>query len=469
MSRESSLVKNTIILGFGTFLPTLVSLITTPILTGKLTNTEYGTFDLINTLVSLLLPVVTLQIQAAGFRFIIAERSNKERCKIIISNITAVTIPAIIISGVLLAIILRSQDSLLVALMVIYFGIDIINNTLSQIARGFANNKIYSIATIAQSITKMIFIVLVLEMFSWGLNGVLTALVAGTIVSVLLLAFTLKIWDYIRFKYISGQTIKELLGYSWPMVPNSLSGWLLRLSNRLVITFFLGVEANAIYAVANKIPNLLTTVNGTFSMAWQENASVSANDDDVCSYYSKMYDTFWNLIAGSCAVLIAATPVLFCILIRGDYKAAYYQMPILFIGILYSCLSSFLGGIYVANKRTKNVGVTTVLAAISNVVIDLLTVNIIGITAGSVSTLVSYMLLTIYRMWDLQKFQPIKYRVKKIIIINIYLIIMSILCFIDNLTVNLINIPLGIIIAVYLNKDLLKVIIEKLRKILKRN
>lgn len=69
MSREGKLAKNTLILGVGTFLPKFASFITLPILTGCLTKSEYGIYDLITVLVSLLLPVATLQIQAAAFSF----------------------------------------------------------------------------------------------------------------------------------------------------------------------------------------------------------------------------------------------------------------------------------------------------------------------------------------------------------------------------------------------------------------
>ena len=62
MSREGKLVKNTLILSIGTFLPKLASFVTLPILTAYLTKEEYGTYDLITVLVSLLLPAVTLQI-----------------------------------------------------------------------------------------------------------------------------------------------------------------------------------------------------------------------------------------------------------------------------------------------------------------------------------------------------------------------------------------------------------------------
>ena len=82
--REKSLIKNTIVLSLGQFFPIFISVITLPILTAKLTKAEYGTFDLISTLVMLLLPIATLQIQSAAFRFLIEHRDNKQKCKAII-------------------------------------------------------------------------------------------------------------------------------------------------------------------------------------------------------------------------------------------------------------------------------------------------------------------------------------------------------------------------------------------------
>ena len=76
MSREGKLVKNTLVLSIGTFLPKAVSFITLPILTGYLTKAEYGTYDLITVLVALILPAATLQIQAAAFRFLIEVRDK---------------------------------------------------------------------------------------------------------------------------------------------------------------------------------------------------------------------------------------------------------------------------------------------------------------------------------------------------------------------------------------------------------
>jgi hypothetical protein len=93
----------------------------------------------------------------------------------------------------------------------------------------------------------------------------------------------------------------------------------------------MGIEANAVYVVANKIPGLLSIAQNTFTMAWQENASVVSRDRDASEYYSSMFRTMFDLMAGFFGLLIAATPILFRLLIRGDYAAAYNQIPILFV------------------------------------------------------------------------------------------------------------------------------------------
>ena len=68
MNREKSLLKNTIIITIGKVCTQMISFFLLPLYTGILSTEEYGTVDLLNTLVSLLLPIVTFQIEMAVFR-----------------------------------------------------------------------------------------------------------------------------------------------------------------------------------------------------------------------------------------------------------------------------------------------------------------------------------------------------------------------------------------------------------------
>ena len=101
MSREKNLAKNTGVLAVGKLLPQLTAFVTLPILTQNLTKAEYGTYDLIATLIMLIIPIATLQIQSAAFRFLIDCRDDAAQCTSIITNIFIVTIPVSLLAAVI--------------------------------------------------------------------------------------------------------------------------------------------------------------------------------------------------------------------------------------------------------------------------------------------------------------------------------------------------------------------------------
>ena len=125
--------------------------------------------------------------------------------------------------------------------------------------------------------------------------------------------------------------------------------------------------------------------------------------------------------------LIAVTPIIFSVLVKGDYGAAFFQVPILYFGIFFNSLVNFYSGIYIALKRTKQVGYSSVAGAIINAAINVLLIRIIGLYAASISTAVSFFVIAIYRAIDLNKIIEIKYN-KKEIEIGMGLFLISTIC-----------------------------------------
>ena len=463
MSRQGNLVKNTAVLGIGTFLPRLATFITLPILTGILTKEEYGSYDLITVLVGLYLPAVTLQVQAASFRIVVQYRDNAEELKSTISSIFAFIIP-LSIAGLLILWFFLPGAPLIKVLICAYFAADILVNNLRQMARGLGKNTDYTVSAGLSSVGSVLFVVIFVSWKRLGLTGAVLALVLSTLISDVILVYKLKISSYFRVRYINKDRIKETIAYSWPMVPNYMSMWVMRASDRMVVSAVMGVAANAVYAAANKIPSLLNMFQLAFVMAWQENATFASSDKDVSNYYSEMFETVLNMMSGFLGLLISATPILFAILIRGDYGDAYNQILVLYIAALLYCMSSFLGGIYVAYMKTKSVGVTTAIAAAINLVVDLLLIRKIGLYAASGSTLVSYLFLLIFRMVDVQKIVKIRFNYAKIGIIMAFLVVECVLCFQRTLVTDIINVLIAVIFAFVLNRVVIRQICEKLLK-----
>ncbi|MBQ3543817.1 MAG: oligosaccharide flippase family protein [Lachnospiraceae bacterium] len=462
MSREKEFAKNTVVLAIGRYLPKLFALITIPIVTATLTKDEYGTYDLICTLVSLLLPIITLQIQSAAFRFLIDCRGDKKESGKIISNIFFFTLITTLITIVIFFFIYNKVSIITRVLICMYFCTDILYLLLGQVARGLGNNSIYSVSAFVVSLTNASLVVLTLKVADLGLNGILFSYLFGQLIACIYIAKKINVLSYIHIKDCSKDMLKKLLSYSWPMVPNNLSNWVLKISDRIIITSVCGVEANAVYAVANKIPYLLSDAQSVMVMGWQENASIAAKDKDSSEYYSEMFRTMFKMVISVTGALVAATPIMFELLIKGDYDEAYYEMPILTIGMFFYCMSAFLGGIYVAYKNTKKVALTTVMAAAINVVVNLLLVKRIGIRAGSVSTLVAYLVLFGYRMFDVNKIKKIKYNYIEIIGLTIILLGMNYLTFQRNLYLDIINVVIAVILMFTCNRALISKICKRI-------
>ena len=151
MSRETNLVKNTFLLSLGRFLPKAVQIITLPIITACLTKSEYGTHDLISTLVMLLMPIATLQIQSAAFRFLIDCRNDDNQTAEIVSNILAVVLPVSFVVSLGLVVFFPGYSLLFRIVLALYFFLESLESTLAQVARGVGNNRAYSIGAIALS------------------------------------------------------------------------------------------------------------------------------------------------------------------------------------------------------------------------------------------------------------------------------------------------------------------------------
>lgn len=362
---------------------------------------------------------------------------------------------------IILYFVLSGQSISVRVFICLYFLADIIVNVARQICRGISKNVDYSISAIISAFGKMVFAVIFVYWMKMGLTGTVIALFAASTISFFYLFFRVRLYKYISLKYFDSKKLKEMLDYSWPMVPNSMSGWVMRVSDRFVVTAFMGIGANAVYSVANKIPSLLTLALTTFSMAWQESASVSSKDNDVAEYYSTVYKALFYILAGFFGILIAITPALFKILIKGDYDEAYNQMPVLFMAMLFYSMSSFIGGIYMAFKDSKSVGWTTVAAAISNLVIDVATIQYIGLYAASLSTLISYIFLLIFRIIDIKKYVVLRIDHIKLLGILVLLLMECALYYKRSMYCNLINLLIGTILFVVLNRNLIITVLKR--------
>ena len=257
--------------------------------------------------------------------------------------------------------------------------------------------------------------------------------------------------------------------YSIPLVPNQLSWWIINASDRTIVTYFLGVAINGIYSAANKFSAICTALFGIFTLTWTESASLHVKDNDSSEFFTGIFNTTLKIFISLCFMIIAFMPFVFKYLITGKgFASAYYQIPILLIATVFNIIVSFTGAIYVALKKSGEIAKTSIYSAIINIATNLLLIKFIGLYAASISTLLAFLSMTIYRYIDVQKYVKLSVD-KKLFIMSIIVGIMIIsIYYIRNIYLCILGLLIVIIYSVYNNYKLLinsiKIIQNRLKK-----
>ena len=469
MDKNKVLAKNTIILGVGQFVPKIIAMITLPILTKSFSTEEYGIYDLLISLASLALPLMTLLIQQAVFRFIIEEKDKNTINKYITNSFIFVFILSFIcfIIGATAAHFANVDNSLIIATFFLYFT-EAIYDLLGQIARGKGENMSFSIAVIMYSVVNMLLLLLLTVFNIVNIITTLTIISISYMIAAVFLWIKLHLKNDFKIKEFSSQTIKKLLIYSVPIIPSSISLWIVNLSDRLIVTYFLGASANGIYAAASKIPNLFGTVFNVFNLAWTELAARSIKEEDINKYYSKLFNNLYSFLIGVLLLLISFSPILFNILIDDKFHEGYFQMPILFIGVLFNCFVSFFGGLYIALKKTKQVGISSLAGGLLNIIINVCLIERYGLYAASISTAVSFLIILIYRALEIKKYIKIDYNYTSIAIGVVFLILSMIIFYNNTIIAIIFNIIIAIIYNLFFN-EFLKFIKKSIKQKIGKN
>jgi len=456
MSRKKELFKNTLILLFGKFCTQFLSFFLLPLYTSLLTTSEYGTVDLINTYVALFIPIINLELVGALFRFLVDERTNKENQKKVFTNITSgISILTVIFVGLILIInIFIKIDYLWYIILNI---VTMIMSAISlQVARGVGKNIDYTIGSVICAVGIIGFNILFLTVFHMRVDGMLLSSGIGNLLCFIYIFFKLKLYKMFDLKVFNKSNLKEAVKYSAPLVPSSISWWIINVSDRTMVTYFLGIAANGIYSLSNKFSGIFISVYNVFNLSWTESATIHINDSDKDSFFTSTINTMFKLFSSVALLIIVTMPFIFNILVNKQYNDSYNYIPLLLIGSIFNVLIGLLSPIYIALKKTKEIAKTAIIAAIINIAINLFLIKLIGIYGACFSTIIAFMVMSIYRYYDIQKYVKVKIEREAIITLMAAFTLSMYFYYLNNIIGNIFSLMLITLYVIYINKNLLK-------------
>ena len=462
MNQKKELIKNTLIISIGKFSTQLVSFLLLPLYTSMLTTTEYGQYDFLNTISIFLIPCVTLLMEEGMFRFLIDAKTDKDKGEVF-SATFVFTLISFVVWSLLILLFGKILNYPFTIYLIFYILASLLSALAGSTARGLSKFKIYSVFCFLSSVSTILLNILFIVGLKMGLPSLFISYTIGNSLVSIWLILKIKVLKYVRLKNINKKVTKEMIRYSLPLVPNSISWNAIGLTDRFLIINYLGNSKNGIYSVGLRFPTIINTCYSYFNLSWKESASKVVNQKDKNEFYNSVYISLNRFLICVSILIIGAIPFVFNILIKNAYREVYIYIPLMIISVYFSNLSNFSSGIFTAYKDTKILAKTTLVATIINFIVGFLLINKIGLFATILATLTAYIVIFLYRNYKLKKYIVLKH--DDYILSHILVLLLVVGCYyLKNIWLSLIAFIIAIIYSYYTNRSLIKPIINKLKR-----
>ena len=386
------------------------------------TKAEYGIIDLITTTAGFIIPIITMGINEAVFRF--SMDNNEERKNVFSQGVIVAFVGNVVVASLLMLFDFGPYITRYRYLFILFCFIDCFYIMISNFCRGMEKSTLYAVSGILNSILHLVFVVVFLVGFNLGISGYFYAFSLSNIITITVLLFALR--KQIEFSLKPQiNLLKSMLIYSIPLIANNCCWWLLSSMDKYVIAWQLGSEANGIFAAASKLPSLLTMLSTIFFQAWQLSSVQESQSEDKQKFYSEMHDFIYIGLAIASSALMAVIKPIYLLLVGDDFSQGWVYTPFLILAMLFSALASFYSVNYIAMKKTKGALYTSLTAAIANMILNVILTAKFGIFGTAFATMLSYMLLWVITIWDTSKFVKIKTNIVKMLLTIIILLIQA--------------------------------------------
>lgn len=414
MNKYKKLASNTIIFAIGSFGSKILLLLLTRLYTGNINPGDNSTKELLELTANFLIPIITFSIADAVIRYGIDKNFDNRKV------FTSACISELFGIGVLILLapllhFLPYTDGYVV-LLVIYCITSGFRQIASQFVRARGLVRLFAVDGILATLTLFIFNVTFIAGLHLGVTGFMISVILSDLLSGIFLWCVAGLHKFFRLRYMDRKMLRMMMRFSIPLIPSALLWLVTGFSDRLFIRYMSGPDglvgetAAGIYGVSTKIPNLISTISTVFSQAWNMSAIEENSSRDRSRFYHRVFDAYQSFMFIAGAGLIVFVRILSNILINSntypEYATAYQYTPVLIVGVLMMCFNQFLSSVYSATQHTTHSFWTSLVAAIVNIVLNIILIHMWGIMGAAIATFVSYFVCYCIRIVDTRKYVP---------------------------------------------------------------
>lgn len=388
--------KDIWIIGVTNVIIVLRSLILLPVITKILGPDSYGIWVQIIAALPFISLLATLGLPYAMVRFLAGEKNHKEFSDGFLSVTVIVSIIIFILAIIIFAFSFSLSSLLgwpepIVKIMAALVLFESINFVFLHVFRTLQKINLYSLFTILQSLSEIIFAAAAILM-GYGLLGAVTALLLVRIICFFVGGSI--IFKQIEIKMPKFTRTKEYLKFGLPTVPGNISNWFVGFSDRYLIGSFLGLVFVGYYAPACTLGAAAGFLGAPFSFLLPAVISKlhdENNMEDVKRYLKYSLKYFLAIAIPSFFGLSLLSSKILTILSTAEIsERSYLLVPLTALGMLLYSIYGIVYLVLVLYKKTALIGKIWVTAAIFNLILNFFLIPRFGIFVAALNGAITY-------------------------------------------------------------------------------
>lgn len=424
LSKLKDTAKHTFIYSIGNLSTKIIGLLLLPLYTAKLSLLNYGRFTILETTSMFLTMVLGLRIVSSMMRWSAETEDRNEQGKILFNTyiillLTAITVNIIFtpIKTWLSQAFFSSADySHFFTVIFAIIGLEMVNQVPMNLFRFRGKPIVYSTFFASKLFIVLIFNIYFLVYAGIGVIGIFySQLIANAIQMLCTIPILLKNFNY-RFDL---NLIKEMLGYSIPLIFSAISVQLLAIGDRYIIKYLLDYSQVGIYSLGYKISGVLNVfVVQAFALGFLPIAYKMQDSPDAAEFFQKVFKYFsMILVFGALGVSLFSKEILLVFAQKPEFYIAYKIVPLITIAFIFKGIQyMFLLGFHYV-KKTKYVAYIVTIALFVNIGLNFMLIPKLGIWGAALTTVISSLLISVTSYYVSQKFYPVKYEIGKMFIV----------------------------------------------------
>lgn len=389
-----------------------------PILTTYLSPSDYGTLSLFQLLMLISTPIILMNTQ--GLLTIEYSKLSFTEFQNLVSSMVVISIFGFLFLEVLFFIFERyilyyfhvPQEYLyFIPFFILLQAIPIIVPIIFQAKKEPINFGKYKISMSIVNISLTLLFVLV---FSYGWEGRLFGIV-GAFGLFTLIGFIILIKLNLLKLSICIVSIKKSLAFGVPLIPHSIAGVFLIMSDRVFLGNMLSESSVGIYSVSFQIASVITILFGSINQAWAPNLFEKLNQNPSMLEKKEIVKTTYKIMLLMIGITVASLfilPYIFDIFIDESYSEGKYIIDYIVIAFLFQGFYYMVTNYIFYSKKNYLLSYITFSMLILVFISNFILIGLYGIIGAAYAMLIIWILFFFVTWIVSNRVYPMPWRLK---------------------------------------------------------